>query len=505
VAQTMEFRVLGPVEVVVDGVAPRIGSATQRTLLALLLAHPNEVVSTDRIVEVLWPDNPPEAGRKLWFHVSKLRGVLQPDGCDDAAGGILVKRPRGYMLRVHADQLDAARFEALASSARAVLEDDPAQAAETLREALALWRGEPFEDVRHQDAVSSEVARWNELRLAALEDRLGAELALGRGGELIPELEALVAEHPFREHFRAQLMLALYRAGRQADALAAYRQARRTLVEELGIEPSEELKKLERRILDHDPVLAGARLPPAPRAETARVAGEPAATRAAEGPASREERKVVTVLFADLVDFTPTAERLDPEDIRAFLMPYYTHIRSELERFGGRVEKFIGDAVMGLFGAPVAHEDDAERAVRAALAIRDWLAEQAGPQSARIAVATGEAHVTFGARVAEGEPVAVGDVVNTAARLQAAAPVNGVVVGEQTFRATRHAIEYREAKPVAAKGKSEPIRAWEAIRALAPPGIDLSRHVRRSSAASASSPPCRSGLPGPPRSARRSW
>jgi DNA-binding SARP family transcriptional activator len=471
----LEFRVLGPVEVVVDGVPARIGSGTQRTLLALLLAHPNEVVSTDRIVEVLWPDNPPEARRKLWFHVSKLRGIFQPGESDDAAGGILLRRPMGYMLRVHADQLDAPRFEALTSRARAVVEDDPARAAEALREALALWQGEPFEDVLHLDAVLSEVARLNELRLAALEDRIEADLAVGQGGELIAELEALVAAHPLREHFRAQLMLALYRAGRQADALGAYRQARRTLVEELGIEPSEELKELERRILAHDPVLAGTRPAPDARSKAAAVR-EPAASGAAEAPLAREERKVVTVLFADLVDFTPSAERLDPEDIRAFLTPYYAHIRAELERFGGRVEKFIGDAVMALFGAPVAHEDDPERAVRAALAIRDWLVEQAGPQQARIAVATGEAHITLGAREAEGEPVAVGDVVNTAARLQAAAPVNGVLVGEQTFRATRYAIEYREAKPVAAKGKSEPVRVWEAIRALAPPGVDLSRH-----------------------------
>ena len=195
-----------------------------------------------------------------------------------------------------------------------------------------------------------------------------------------------------------------------------------------------------------------------------------------DGPAPREERKLVTVLFCDIVGSTATAERLDPEDIRAFLMPFYAHVRSELERFGGRVEKFIGDAVMALFGAPVAHEDDPERAVRAALAIRDWLGEPDRPQQARIAVATGEAHITVGALATEGEPVAVGDVVNTAARLQAAAPVNGVLVGERTFRATRHAIEYREAEPVAAKGKSAPIRVWEAIGVLAQPGIDLSRH-----------------------------
>src|SRR5881296_1785122 len=143
-----------------------------------------------------------------------------------------------------------------------------------------------------------------------------------------------------------------------------------------------------------------------------------------------EERKIVTVLFADLVGFTARAERLDPEDVQAVLAPYHERLRYELERWGGRVEKFVGDAVMALFGAPVTNEDDPERAVRAALAIRDWLAEQDRPQQARIAVATGEAHVTLGALATEGEPVAIGDVVNTAARLHAAASVDGVLVDE---------------------------------------------------------------------------
>jgi DNA-binding SARP family transcriptional activator len=453
VSRRLEFRVLGPVEVVYDGVATRISSATQRTLLALLLLHPNEVVSTDRILDVLWANNAPEARRKLWFHVSKLRGMLRARGAQDDASGILVTRPTGYALRIDLDQLDAARFERLTSSARAVLEDEPARAGEMLRRALALWRGRPFEDVLHEDAVSSEVVRLDELRLKAVEDRLDADLALGRAAELIPELEVLIGEHPYREHLRAQLMLARYRAGRQAEALAAYGQARRTLDEDLGIPPGEELKELHRRILGQDPALGG-------RQRTA---------------APREERKVVTVLFVDL-DFTATAERLDPEDIRAFLTPYYAHIRSELERFGGSVERFVGDAVMALFGAPLAHEDDPERAVRAALAIRDWLAGQNGPRQARIAVATGEAHVTLGAHTAEGEPVAVGDVVNAALRLQAAAPVISVLVGEQTFRATRHAIEYREAEPVAARERSTPIRVWEAVGVLAQPGVDPSRH-----------------------------
>jgi class 3 adenylate cyclase len=163
--------------------------------------------------------------------------------------------------------------------------------------------------------------------------------------------------------------------------------------------------------------------------------------------ASREERKIVTVLFCDIVGFTSRAERLDPEDVRALLAPYHEHLRGELELYGGTVEKFIGDAVMALFGAPVAHEDDLERAVRAALAMRAW-AEEQDDFEVRIGVNTGEALVSLGARPAEGEGMAAGDVVNTASRLQAAAPLNGILVGEQTYRSTRDAVEYGE--PVAA-------------------------------------------------------
>jgi len=184
-----------------------------------------------------------------------------------------------------------------------------------------------------------------------------------------------------------------------------------------------------------------------------------------------EERKVVTCLFCDLVGFTARAERLDPEDVRALLAPYHARVRADLERHGGTVEKFIGDAVMAVFGAPVAHEDDPERAVRAALAIRDAAHEEG--IELRVGIATGEALVALGARPAEGEGLASGDVVNTAARLQSAAPVYGVLVGETTYRATRRAIEYREVEPVAAKGKAEPVVAWEAVEARARFGTEV--------------------------------
>src|ERR671930_2764367 len=174
---------------------------------------------------------------------------------------------------------------------------------------------------------------------------------------------------------------------------------------------------------------------------------------------AREERKVVSVLFADLVGFTARAERLDPEDVRRFLSPYYARLRAELERFGGTVEKFIGDAVMCVFGAPVAHEDDPERAVRAALAIRAAIADlnEADPWldlRIRIGVNTGEALVLVGARASEGEGMVAGDVVNTAARLQSHASVNSILVGQETYRATKAAIEYRPVEPIRAKGKA---------------------------------------------------
>jgi class 3 adenylate cyclase len=188
--------------------------------------------------------------------------------------------------------------------------------------------------------------------------------------------------------------------------------------------------------------------------------------------APRVERKIVTVLFADLVGFTARAERLDPEDVQAVLAPYHARLRSELERYGGTVEKFIGDAVMALFGAPVAHEDDPERAVRAALAIRDWIAEE-GKLQVRIAVNTGEALINLGARPESGEGMAAGDVVNTAARLQSAAPTNGILVGETAYRATAQTIDYRDATAVEAKGKEAAVPVWEVVQARARFGVDV--------------------------------
>jgi class 3 adenylate cyclase len=196
---------------------------------------------------------------------------------------------------------------------------------------------------------------------------------------------------------------------------------------------------------------------------------------AADGAPPREERRVVSVVFVDLVDFTARSERLDPEDVQAILAPYYACVRGEVESFGGIVEKFVGDAVVGLFGAPTAYGDDAERAVRSALAVRESVAELNARDPGldlqlRIAVNTGEALVTLDPRAELGEAMVAGDVVNTASRLQNAAPTNGILVGAETHRLTRDAIVYERVEPVVLKGKSAAVEAWLAVEASAPIG-----------------------------------
>lgn len=241
----MDYRILGPLEVVDQDRRLPLGGPKQRSLLALLLLHPNEAVSTDELVDRLWGERPPATAPKIvQVQVWRLRKAL--------GGDALATRPPGYVLRIGPDELDLTRFERLVGEARAA---QPAEAARKLRAALALWRGAPLADLAYESFVAAEVARLEELRLVALEERIGADLALGGHAELVPELEALCAEHPLRERPRAQLMLALYRSGRQAEALEAYRRARELLVEELGLDPSPPLQELERAILAQDPSL----------------------------------------------------------------------------------------------------------------------------------------------------------------------------------------------------------------------------------------------------------
>jgi YVTN family beta-propeller protein len=248
----MDFRILGPLEVLDEERPLDVGGGKQRSVLALLLLHANEVVSSDRLIDELWPDEPPASAAKIiQAHVSRLRKAL-----DGVGEGILLTRGHGYLLRVEPGQLDRDRFRGLLEDGRAALAaDDPDKAAETLRDALALWRGPPLAEFAYDSFAQEEIGRLEELHLAALEERIEADLAVGRHEAVVHELEQLAGRHPLRERVCGQLMLALYRSGRQAEALEVYRDARRTLADELGLEPSPTLQQLERAILSPDPAL----------------------------------------------------------------------------------------------------------------------------------------------------------------------------------------------------------------------------------------------------------
>lgn len=254
-ARDTEFRLLGSVEAVVGGQPVALGGIKQRALLAALLLDANSVVSTARLTEALWgEDAPATAAKTLQVYVSRLRHELE--SANGAGGSRLVTRAPGYVLEVAPDEVDLLRFERLAAEARESLgAGRPAQAADQLRAALALWRGPALADLDLEPVARLAAPRLEEERLAALEDRIDADLASGRASELTGELRRLVDEHPLRERLRAQQMLALYRTGRQADALSAFQDARRRLVGELGIEPGAQLQQLERQILEQDPAL----------------------------------------------------------------------------------------------------------------------------------------------------------------------------------------------------------------------------------------------------------
>src|SRR5215217_5639284 len=287
-ARAMRYRVLGPLEVKADDGPVVLGGPKERLLLAQLLTRPNQVVPVETLVRGLWGEHPPlTAAKTLQSHVVRLRRALEPARTRGAAGAVLVTREPGYLLRVAPGALDAARFEELTSAGRRALADGSVEhAGSLLREALGLWRGRAFEEFLDTDVAVAESDRLAELRLAALEDRIEAELRLGRHRELVAELEGLVRDQPLRERLWAQLMLALYRSGRQADALLAYQRARSVLVEELGIDPGTELRRLHAAILAQGP---GLDLPPtaeaapsAPLPEALEPVGPPFVGRAAE-------------------------------------------------------------------------------------------------------------------------------------------------------------------------------------------------------------------------------
>lgn len=361
-ATKVEFRLLGPLEVRVDGRALSLSGTQQRALLAMLLLHANEPVSPDRLVEELWGEHAPRtAPASLRVAVGKLRSLL---GEEHRAR--LETIPGGYRLRVEPEELDAAQFESLVAEART---RRPLDALALLDEALALWRGPPLADQPYSTFAQNEVRRLSELELAAREDRVEAELALGRHAEVVPELQSLVAEHPLRERLRAQLMLALYRSGRQAEALGVYRQGRRALKAELGLEPGQELRRLEQEILNQSPDLGaaegtiGSRSLQAASHARPRVlltllvtlllaAGALAAfvawqrTRSSPPPAAMPAHSLVAIdastnaVARIPMDWTPSALALGSHTIWA--LDYEDQVVAEIDPRASRVEKAIG-------------------------------------------------------------------------------------------------------------------------------------------------------------------
>jgi DNA-binding SARP family transcriptional activator/tetratricopeptide (TPR) repeat protein len=416
----VEFRILGPLEVRDGERVLSLGGARRRAVLGILLLDANRVVSVDSLVDGVWGDTPPASVHaSLQNHVSRLREEL---------GDRLETRAPGYSLRVAPDELDFDRFRRLVADADGA---EPAIAAERLREALSLWRGSPLADLAGEPAGRA-AAHLGELRLAALEDRIDADLALGRHAALLPELEELVRQEPYRERLRRQLILALYRSGRQADALEAYTTARRVLVDEVGAEPGRELQELHHAVLRQDPSLdAPADIAPAPVAR-ARV----------------EERRTVTVLAAHVQpDIAPD----DPEARRAVVRDRSDAAQGELERHGASVQVLGGGGVLAVFGVPGAQDDDSLRAVRAALALR------AVGTAQRVGLATGE--------VVTGDPFVAGSPVDQAVALRDTAAHGEVLAEARTWRLVRHAVE------ASARGES-----W-AIDSVDPEAAPLPRRL----------------------------
>jgi len=419
-----------------------LGGKKLRALLAVLALEPGRVVSVDRLVECLWPGDPPEtAAHAVQVYVSQLRKALGSES--------LVTRAPGYVLEVDPEHIDVHRFARLADEGRAALEDaDPATAEAASREALALWRGPALTDFAYEPFAQTDIARLEELRIATLEERLDADLALGRDAELVPQLEALVATQPLRERPRGQLMLALYRSGRQADALAAYRAARATLARELGLEPGPELRELEAAILRQDASLLVA--------EAAHVRPR------------MQFRRLVTILFVDVVESMALAEALDAEAFGIVLRRYFETVAAVLSRHGGAVEKYAGDAVMAAFGIPVSHEDDALRAARAAMDIHAAIAalteqlrrEHGVGIEVRIGLETGEVVAT---PTEARQRLVTGEAVGIAARLEQGAATGEIVVGELAARLIDHAAELEPLGELRIKGRREPVRAYRLV------------------------------------------
>jgi DNA-binding SARP family transcriptional activator len=460
-AADMDFCILGSLEVRSNGLSVALPRGKPRALLAALLLRRNEVVSLDRLVDDLWGADPPASARQMVKgYVSDLRRDLAPATEADW----LVTFAPGYRLEVDPGQVDAERFEQLFARGSEEFESERhSDAAELLREGLALWRGPALVDFTYDEFAASEIRRLEDLRLAALELRIAAELELGRHARLVGELDVLVREYPLRERLYELLMLALYRGDRGAAALEAYNQIRASL-DELGLETGPALRQLQQAILRHDPGIRATPAGAAPEPQPVVRAGPDAQDHEAP-PVTDERRKTVTILICDLDHSPEIAERIDTELLRRVLQRYFELAASVLQRHGGSVEKYIGNAVAAVFGMPTVHEDDSLRAIRAAFELRDELArfnsgvedETVAAWRPRFGLNTGE---VVAVKAVAGEAIFTADASNLAARLQQAAEPNEILIGEATLELVRGAVEVEPVQPLPLKGKSQPARAF---------------------------------------------
>ncbi|MFK4271394.1 AfsR/SARP family transcriptional regulator [Streptomyces milbemycinicus] len=497
----MEFHLLGPLTVIDDGVPVPLGGVIKRGALAHLLIHANCVVPTSGLLTALWPGDTPLTARKMLQNaVRDLRRVLSSDPARHRGSGgraALVTEAPGYRLRVDPETIDLFRFRQAVERGHAdVAAGSYESAAGVLREALGLWRGVALADLVEDGLVWPEPTAWENTRLDALEALFEAELACGRHQAVLGELHAVAAAEPTRERLSCQMMLALYRCGRQTDALAAYRRIRVELVERYGLEPTREMQKLERQILEHAPELDPPSRPALinvatlPRTDTVRGTPPPgrAGLTAVRGRTPRPhrlndftvERKRITLVW---VRHTLEGQGHDALSVQDGLREAEKAVREEAERFGGTMAHAVGPLFSTLFGHPETGENDAARAVRAAFAVRDRLtAGSTGPAPVapatraglHVAVATGDAYLLFRHGDADAAPRVTGEVADRCFRLLALAPQGQVRVCEVTRRASEPDIAYRVGP--------EPPDGWEAVR------IRRQRHDGADADASAAGP-----------------
>jgi DNA-binding SARP family transcriptional activator len=418
----MQARILGSFQLEEGGRRIPLGGARQRAVFVDLLLHANEVVPSEQLLMNLWgDDSPPGAANSLQAAISRLRRVLPQ--------GRLMTEAAGYLLRIFPGELDVSQFEQLVSEGReALTAGDAGQAARTLRQALSLWQGPALADFRYEPFAQAEIVRLEELHLTCLEERIEADLALGLANILVAELRRLVSEHPVRERLRGQLMLALYRDGRQAEALEVYREFRSVLREELGLEPSPQLRGLETAILRQDSLASPA----------SAATGEPLA------------RRPVTVVCVLLRVVSDSGMLLDPEAYEVVSERAVHDLTAVLERYGGKLAISADERLIGVFGAASVHEDDALRAMRASLEARRVLTSGMAATlgrygvslTCRFGVATGETLV--GGSV---PPGSAGNVSAQAVLLAEAAEPGQILIGRPTRELAVAAIETERAGP----------------------------------------------------------